>query len=419
MQVLFWMASDALAASVDPGAPVPIVGGQEADVCAWPSAVAVLEDDETPVMCSGSLIHPQVVLTAAHCIIPERPIVALGFGESGQVFGVPQFTVAPIECVPHPNYALAQTNDIAYCLLAEAVEDVPIVPLLAGCEVEELQPGVEVTIVGFGATYGTYDPDTKTISTMGVGAKRWITQTVDAIDLDIGEVAMVGGDGSQSACFGDSGGPALIELSDGTWRVFGAGSHLYDPGGLPPPMEEGNVCGTGVTYGYAALVIDWLESETGFDLTPCFAGDTFVGGVGCGGFPTAPAEPVSGWDQRCGGGSVGGGAQLCAAGETGGSSTGAGVDSTGADETSGASEATGTSSDGGGTTGVVAGSSSDGTDGITTTTTTGPSGESSTDAGAAGESAGGCGCTTTTTTAKETLVFALALCLASRRRRRR
>src|SRR5687768_132103 len=46
------------------GTPVPptsIVGGSEVAACGWPSVVAL---DGT---CSGTLVHPRVVLYAAHC----------------------------------------------------------------------------------------------------------------------------------------------------------------------------------------------------------------------------------------------------------------------------------------------------------------------------------------------------------------
>ncbi len=288
-----------------PSDPEAIVGGVEAETCQWPAAVSILEDDQTPVMCTGSLVHPQVVLTAAHCIIPERPIVAVGFGEHGMSPGIPQRVVATVECVGNPLYYSDVGADVGYCLLAEPVVDVPIVPMLAGCEAEALTPGSEVVIVGFGATWGSYDEEGN-LETMGVGTKRWTTQTVDSIDSYFEEINLYGPMGSQSACFGDSGGPALVRLDDGTWRVIGAGSHIYDPGFLPPPIDPTNFCGAGAAYGFVPFALDWLEQETALDLTPCWDGETWAPGPGCGGFPMEP-DLIGSWGTSCAGGAVGGG----------------------------------------------------------------------------------------------------------------
>ncbi|MEM6293887.1 MAG: trypsin-like serine protease [Myxococcota bacterium] len=303
-------------------APLPIVGGAEAGLCEFPSAVGILEDDETPVMCTGTLVHPNVVTLAAHCINPKRPIVGVAFGEQGQG-DVGPARVAPVDfadCVGHPQYFQLGFPDIAVCTLAEPVEDVPIVPILAGCEVDLLEVGTEVTIVGFGSSYGqVIDGE---VEAEGVGPKRYTTQTIDDVELDEDEVHMVGPDGSQSACFGDSGGPALIELPDGTWRVFGAASRLYDPGGFPPPEEPGNFCGVGVTYGLLTTQLQWLQDESGYDLTPCHDDDgMYAPSEGCGAFPVSPQVGAGTWDEGCAGGPLGGGEPVCEP-AAGGSSTG-------------------------------------------------------------------------------------------------
>jgi MYXO-CTERM domain-containing protein len=298
-------------AEATPDDPQTIVGGIEATPCQFPSAVAILENDANPVMCSGTLVHPSVVTLAAHCVIPERPIVAVGFGEQGEGFPGPAREIAVTECVAHPQYDNAGNPDVAYCLLDEAVTDVPIVPILAGCETDVLQPGTEVTIVGFGSTWGTVDDEGNVVAE-GAGPKRWIGQTVDFTDPDLDEVHLVGDNGSDSACFGDSGGPAFVQLDDGTWRVFGAGSRLYDPGGFPPPMEPDNVCGVGATYGYLSTRLHWIESETGRDVTPCHDDyGNWEGGPDCGDFPMAPHVGAGVWGGGCNGGPEGGGEMLC------------------------------------------------------------------------------------------------------------
>lgn len=382
------------AVEVEPPPVLPIVGGNEAGSCEFPSAVAILEGDETPVMCSGTLVHPNVVTLAAHCVNPERPIVGVGFGEQGQGEVGPARTVGVEDCVGHPQYFQSGYPDVAYCVLSEPVLDVPTMPILAGCELDALEPGLEVTIVGFGASYGTVVMGE--VSATGVGPKRFTTQTIDEVDPSVDEVHMVGLGGSQSACFGDSGGPALVQLSDGTWRVFGAASRLYDPGGFPPPEEPENVCGVGVTYGLLTTQLAWLETETGFDLTPCHddAGQ-WEPTVDCGDFPMSPGVGVGSWDMGCAGGAVGGGEPVCepAVGtSTGGEGTSTGEppddSSSGGESTTGFGAGTGDDTTTSGSAGTSAGGSS--TSPVDIPETSGE-GSSSGEPGAE-EDAAGCGC---------------------------
>lgn len=314
-------ASDAGLSAPEPD-PQFITGGTETTNCQFPSVVSVLEDDDTPVWCSGTLVHPNVVSIAAHCVTPARPIVGIGFGEVGEgETGAPQRVVDIEDCVAHPGYLSEGHPDIGFCTLAEPVDDVPIIPILAGCDVELLEEGTEITIVGFGAVYGEYAGDG--FNTHGTGPKRHTLQTIYDVDLADDEVHLVGSSGAQSACFGDSGGPAFIELSDGSWRVFGAASELYNPSGFPPPGTPGNICGVGVTYGVLSTRLDWLEAQTGYDLTPCHDPDGhWDPSSDCGDFPTDPLAGDGDWATGCVGGPIGGGQPLC--GEIGGGSSSGG-----------------------------------------------------------------------------------------------
>ena len=277
--------------------PSAIVNGTPVQTCEWPSVVSILEDDDTPSMCTGTLIHPNVVMTAAHCISEERPIVAVGFGEFSEQAGVPEREVPVIDCVQHPDYLINGWPDIGYCSLQSAVTDIQIVPVMAGCETAALQFATQVQIIGYGSTFGeVIDGETEA---SGVGTKRYTTQWVDDLSLEEAYTALTWNTGSHSACFGDSGGPAMAQLADGSWRVFGIGAHLYDPGDLPPPDQPGNVCGAGAVYTWATSEIAWLEQSSGFDVTLCWDGDVWAPTPGCGLVPEAPDQGEGSWLGGC------------------------------------------------------------------------------------------------------------------------
>lgn len=291
--------------------PLPIVGGTEAGTCQFPTVTSMLVFDGSAMICSGTLIHPQVVMTAAHCLIPESPIDAVGFGEHAPETGTPAAIIDVAFCTAHPDYESIGAHDVAFCML-ESPLALEITPVLTGCEAQSLQPGQEVVIAGFGSTFAVVDDFGNIVEIEGVGTKRYTTQTIDSLDGIAGAVNLASPNGSQSACFGDSGGPAFVRMSDGTWRVFGTGSQLFDPGGLPPPVEPGNACGVGASYGNASLVVDWLETNIGFDITPCHdAAGTFTGGPGCGDFPLEIHHAIGDWVSGCTGGEKGGGMEVC------------------------------------------------------------------------------------------------------------
>lgn len=258
--------------------PTHIFGGGPSTTCEWPSTV-FLEN------CTGTLIHPEIVVYAAHCG-DDRERVWFGEDVSTGSVGIGQgFSVATEYCRVNPDFANSpaaesRSNDYAFCKLAEPVLDVPIVPPLYGCETTLLLSGSPVTLVGFGGTDS------------GLFAiKHEVVTELHYID-DYG-VAVIGGEGL-SPCAGDSGGPAFIQLPDGTWRAFG----------IVSGPNFGN-CGSAMWFPTIYSAIPFIEEESGIDVTACHFAQTgqWNPSPGCGGFPLEPGDGTDkSWSDDCVGG---------------------------------------------------------------------------------------------------------------------
>lgn len=209
--------------------PAFIVGGNEVETCGWPTTVFTGG-------CTGTLIHPRAISTAQHCGVPRQ----IQFGERA---GRMAQSVAVLGCVGRGS------DDAMICELAEPVEDLPVTPVLLGCEVDRyMKVDQPVVIVGFGRT--AFDE--------GGGTKLWADQTITAVEPDrviIGDP----GDGI-SPCPGDSGGPVFVQVEDGSWRVFG--TVLGGTTGIP--------CNSAADFQRIDRVVANFEADRGLDITPCF-----------------------------------------------------------------------------------------------------------------------------------------------------
>ena len=257
-----------------------IINGEAVASTYYPSAGGMLAGttidfqgssfDLKMLMCSATLIAPDVVMIAAHCIDFEyfEQMAGMQFEDVDLVFSreadLSRFSGMPGQSWPsdaafawdsatHPGWAmsglqmgLAENDDIALLFLDEPIFDVEPAVLPTAEEADAIVEGAIVDIVGWGQQTSDQTPPAGTVGIKIAGQSEIVE--VSPYEFKVGELQ-----GDVRKCHGDSGGPTYIDLggSDGT-RVIGVTSHAYD---MTDCRETGGV-DTRVDF-----YLDWIDAE--------------------------------------------------------------------------------------------------------------------------------------------------------------
>jgi secreted trypsin-like serine protease len=219
-----------------------IINGTKADHSQFPSIVVLKTISSGEEYCSGTLIKPDLVMTAAHCLddfhqFADPLSVVYGSSDLADNDGL-EIQVAAWDRHAQYNPYLDPWNDIALILLENDIPDAVNAPILAPEQYETfLMPGTIVTIAGYGQN-----------SDLGYGELFYGEVPVivrDEFQIQVGE----NNPAAPNACYGDSGGP--IYVMDGeVMYVTGVASHL------PFGAQQ---CGESAIYTLPGSYVPWIE----------------------------------------------------------------------------------------------------------------------------------------------------------------
>jgi cysteine-rich repeat protein len=243
--------------------------------------------------CTGTLITPDTVLTAGHCVCSGSQTTPVG-QPPAYTCSRAQFTFVNVRpasnpavrvdvtvggnVTVHPNYTIGAwlSNDYALIRLDKRVQQLAygVKPIEVERPYKKPKAGDVLTLVGYGST-GTG------CSTSGGGLKRKVTLPVQSIVTYANTIAgetIWFKDGSHHSCPGDSGGPALSAAG----RVVGVAS-----------TGDFN---TNSDYDVTHLIYSWLSSNACTAFDPAIPDGSFCND------PLCPCEHGAGdcdYDYHC------------------------------------------------------------------------------------------------------------------------
>jgi V8-like Glu-specific endopeptidase len=189
----------------------PIIGGTVDN--GDPAVVLVIaQDRQSESLCTGEVVSPHVVLTAAHCVDPD----IVGAGVTFSIFlgsdvnnsrqANNQSLYVDVRETHYdssfdPNQ-LQSGHDIGVLITAQPINVTPLP--MNRTALTQNDPGSSIRLVGYGVSSGTDQLGST------AGTKRQTTTTL----YDFDSLLLYFNDGSHNTCEGDSGGPALLKQGE-------------------------------------------------------------------------------------------------------------------------------------------------------------------------------------------------------------
>lgn len=228
--LLLALLMPATAAAESGRAQASIVGGRDASIAEFPSLAYIeAHQGSSGFACTGTVVSPRVVLTAAHCAEdiehgsftpPGQYAVATGTTSPGQSLRENVFKV--VETHVFPGFDPGKLRGDAAILILDRPTAAPPIALAGAADAGLYAGGAAIQLAGWGLTNANSvnAPESLRATTMVVQppafckqkAKRYYpefstTEQFCALDVPAKK---------SGGCFGDSGGPGIGQRADGT-----------------------------------------------------------------------------------------------------------------------------------------------------------------------------------------------------------
>jgi V8-like Glu-specific endopeptidase len=183
-------------------------------------------------MCGASLIHPDILLTAAHCqkVLAKAGVVFVGAHKLDALATAAEKRTL-IRQYPHPDSDFFEPKgDLMLFQLDQPIATLPVVTLNADPDLPSLDSST-LTVIGFGTTLTTRLSDSlQEVDVYPVDPDTCVRQYNETATVDPATMLCAGDSlPNHDSCSGDSGGPLLDKATGEQVGIVSFGKGCGDP----------------------------------------------------------------------------------------------------------------------------------------------------------------------------------------------